>query len=353
MGSEMCIRDSSLPQGKYNITVALFEDNTFYRKFIRNPADIVILQGKNIVKFLNLIFGLRKVIKEKKPDTILSIMYPSNVISIISRRLSNRDCRLICCEHNYPTMYLKETHFGFIKKILMKTVYRNADIFVAISETIGNCLVKDFKVKKENLRIINNPVPVEDIELFAKEEVKHPFFDDEKNRVIISAGRFIKKKGFGKLINAFKKVVAASQNARLILLGEGELMEEIKHLVKQLNLEDFVFFAGFQANPYKWFSRAHVFVLASDYEGFPMVVLESLACGIPVITFKTPSGATDIIKNNKEGFIVPMDDIDCLSKKILELICNEYLLKQFSVSAKKRSLDFDVKKIMPQYDSIL
>ena len=102
-------------------------------------------------------------------------------------------------------------------------------------------------------------------------------------------------------------------------MERGPEREALRKLVSDLGIEDKVSLAGFQGNPYQFLSRADVFVLSSGYEGLPMVILEAMACGVPVISTDCRSGPREILQNGRCGLLVPVGDEGALSKGIVTI----------------------------------
>lgn len=99
---------------------------------------------------------------------------------------------------------------------------------------------------------------------------------------------------------------------------------------------------GYRFNSYAWISKADIFVLPSDYEGLPNVLIEAMACGTPIITTNCPAGPGEIITNGKNGILVLLADDRKLADAMLDLLGDEEKRKRFSATAKKRIQDFEV-----------
>ena len=123
------------------------------------------------------------------------------------------------------------------------------------------------------------------------------------------------------------------------------LNDNLENYTKELDISHNVVFLGFQSNPFKYLSRATVFVLSSLWEGFGNVIIEAMACGIPVISTRCPSGPDEIITNEVNGLLVPVGDMNALAKAILRLLEDESLRKRIAEAGRKRAEDFRVKLI--------
>jgi len=93
-------------------------------------------------------------------------------------------------------------------------------------------------------------------------------------------------------------------NIKLVILGDGDLKKDLINLSKKLNLEDHIIFEGFVSNPFKYYKNALFLVMASKFEGFPMVIIEALCCRLPIVSWDFNSGPREIIKNRENGILV-------------------------------------------------
>jgi N-acetylgalactosamine-N,N'-diacetylbacillosaminyl-diphospho-undecaprenol 4-alpha-N-acetylgalactosaminyltransferase len=150
----------------------------------------------------------------------------------------------------------------------------------------------------------------------------------------------------------------------LVILGEGELKEELEKLIENLNLEKKVFLLGFQKNPFKFLKNSSIFVLSSVQEGLPMVLIEAMACSLPVIATDCPGGNREILdpdynlkvekmKLGKYGILIPPKNPEEISKATSLLLKNENLRKEYAKKSLERAKDFSVEKIVPKWLEIL
>jgi len=211
-------------------------------------------------------------------------------------------------------------------------------------------LEKKFNIIKKKIEIIYNPIDSEKIMKLKEEEVEDLRIKGCKS-FIIAVGRLTKQKGYPYLLRAYSRICKEIYE-KLIILGTGEDEEKLKSLVNELGIRDSVFFLGFQKNPYKFMKRASLFVSSSLWEGFPNVILEAKALGVPVISTDCHSGPSEIITNGKNGILVPPADEKALSEAMLNLLKNKNLRRRFSIKGKKRAEYFSIEKILPQYEEL-
>lgn len=166
---------------------------------------------------------------------------------------------------------------------------------------------------------------------------------DEKK--VISVGRLSPQKNYASLIRSFKLVANKHSDWNLEIYGDGPQELELKNLIDQLNLEENVFLKGFSSNVKKEMTNASIFALSSVYEGLPLVIVEAMACGLPVISYTCPCGPKDIITEGKDGFLVKMNDEVTLANQINLLIENKILRKQMSEAAIIKAKQYNIEEI--------
>jgi len=149
----------------------------------------------------------------------------------------------------------------------------------------------------------------------ADEPVEHPWLQPGQPPVLLGVGRLTRQKNFPNLIRAFARV-RTQQPSRLMILGEGEDRSALETLIAELGLQGEVSLPGFVQNPYAYMKRAAMFVLSSDWEGLPTVLIEALALGTPVVSTNCPSGPMEILRGGVLGRLVPMQDAEALAQAI-------------------------------------
>lgn len=167
-----------------------------------------------------------------------------------------------------------------------------------------------------------------------------------ENKKVIAAGRLTHQKNFASLIRSWNSVVKNHPDWSLEIYGNGAEYNNLLTLISNLKLEKHVFLKGHSYNILEEMANASIFTLTSAFEGFGLVIVEAMSCGLPVISYNCPCGPKDIISDGTDGFLVPLNDEQCLAEKINLLIENEALRKQMSEAALIKSQKFTAKEVI-------
>ena len=347
---------------KFNIFILTFDDY----------HDIYPFKGKyyslreNLGLFVKVINSLRmnqlirpirifKKIQSISPDIIISITDFTNVFTIITKLLFRIKIPLIISIRNNPILKYKRTNRIF--NILIRLLYplRVVDKVVAVSKRIQVILEKNYRLKKSKLITIYNGVKIEKIRENQIDIIKNyrEVFYNSSLIKFVNIGRLIDAKGHKYLIEAFYKTKEEIPNSILIIIGEGPLRYKLKKLIKKKSLENDIILLGFQKNPYKFLAQSDIFVLSSLYEGFPNVLLEALANGLPVISTNCESGPYEILDGNKYGFLTDVMDSEDLAKKMISLAKNKELMAKYSKLSLERIKIFNQEKILKEWIDLI
>lgn len=169
------------------------------------------------------------------------------------------------------------------------------------------------------------------------------------NNVVIAVGRLTEQKGFDRLIQAWSIVSQKHRDWTLKIYGTGELEESLKDQTERLNLSDSIYFEGQTKNVTEKILGSSIFALSSRYEGFPLVLLESITCGVPVVSFDCKTGPNEIIINNDCGILVEDSNIDKFAEALGVLMNDFELRRAKGKAAKETSEKFSKPFIMNQW----
>ncbi len=246
---------------------------------------------KRVPGFINRIRKVKKFKQQQKPAAVISFMENANFLNI----LSGSDAKTIISVRNYKSKQ-SGGMVGKIYSLLIKKLYNKSDCLVAPSKGVKEDLHLNFAINNSLVEVIYNPYDLGFISQEARAELSENYQDFyKKSPILVTSGSLEQQKGQWHLIRAFKKIKEELPGSGLIILGEGGLRSYLEGLIKGLGLDGSVLMPGFQANPFKFISRADIFILPSLYEGFPNVLVEAMACGLPVIAADCRSGPREIL----------------------------------------------------------
>ena len=341
----------------YEVYLALF-DNTQVVPFYGEIIDIKAPTTKNpFLLFLNIIKRVRrinKIVKEKEIDVIISHAEITNLFTLVSKKIYKFKPPIIATYHtNFKESAKKMGIFDLIARRYNVKFQYVADKILCVSKGMENQLA-DNGFDRVKLTTICNPVSIDSIDSMSKQRInsEHEFIFDKNFKIIISAGRLVGSKNFQLLLESYMEI-NKNIKCRLIILGEGPERSELEKLIIDNNQQENIYLLGWQENPYKYINQSNLFVLSSNYEGFPMIVLEALACNIPVISTDCPFGPNEMIQSNINGILVPVNNKSELSKAISTVLSDKSYAKKLSSKGKQRALDFSVDKIASQYEKLI
>ncbi len=248
---------------------------------------------------------------------------------------------LIVVVHSFMThLYFPKNHF------LASTIFKSSYKIVAVSEAIGQKVTQLYPYK--NVQTIYNPIDFLAIENGLKATISLDF------QYILGVGRMKDNiKQFDKLIQCYAQSNLPSQNVKLVLIGDGPFKPKLELLAKQLILTDYVVFMGTVANPFPYYAKALFTVLTSKNEGFPTVLLESLACRTPVVAFDCQSGPSEIIKNRENGLLVENQNQQKMIQALNEMFENNALYLHCKENAAASVAKFSLDNIGQQWMKLL
>lgn len=177
---------------------------------------------------------------------------------------------------------------------------------------------------------------------------------DDGLPVILAAGKLEHRKGFDVLIQAHAKLLGSGIRSRLIILGEGPLRQELESLMKRLGVEHTVCMPGYVSNILAYMRRATIYVLSSyGGESFPMVLIEAMACGLPVVAVDSSPGNREVLDNGRCGLMAPPADLEGLAQAIQNLLTNSALRDHYREQGLLRVRDLRPESINSQWNKVL
>ena len=280
--------------------------------------------------FLFSFIPLYKVIKKKNPDYFICHLITS--LPMLLAKLFNFRSKFILRISGLPK-------FNFFRKFYWKTC---GNVFFRITSptnaTINHLqLIKIFDEKK--IFLLQDPIiDIQKIEKLKKQKID-PYF--EKNQFIVAIGRLTKQKNFKFLISCFLKLTNSQPNLKLVILGDGEEMQNLKRLINTKNLENNIFLLGHLQNVFNYLSRAKLFILSSLWEDPGWVLLEAAASNTLILSSDCKNGPSEIIDNNNAGQLYKVDNEQDFINKFNQIMSLDKMqIGSKKLFAKKKSYLF-------------
>lgn len=339
-----------LNREKFRLHLVLFEHKGEYLNEL--PQDVIVydLKKRNRFDFLKLIFLLAyKIYPAIRPDLVVSFLEYANIVALSARMLSRVKPAMIVSERSYLSISLKQKRTKGLRIFLARKLYSKADRVLTVSHQAAKDLAQSYCLDIDKIKTIYNGVDLDFIDQLADKE--HTRTSERSALTIMACGRLTAPKNYPLLLKAFAQIQKETE-AVLLILGQGEQEAYLRQFSQQLNIDDKVTFLGFQENPYAYMARSDLFVLSSSWEGFPNVVLEAMACKVPVIATRCPSGPDEIITDGVNGLLVEVNDVDALAQTMLKVLKDQSLRTRLVKAGRKRVEDFRVEKMIAEYQEV-
>jgi glycosyltransferase involved in cell wall biosynthesis len=309
------------------------------------PAQVTIidLKGKRVLFSL---FPLVRYLRTRHPDLLYGIQTHTSLIAVMAGRLARIKMPVFISLHTVlSTSLAGEPSFrNRLIKIISSLFFRYADAAICISKGVAEDFIKTTGMPPQKTHVVYNPIVYPGLEQEARQSISHPWFATGNKPVILAVGRLVVAKDYPTLLNAFS-LLNRKRQANLLILGEGRERLRLEALVRQLGLTENVQMPGFVKNPYAYMARARLLVLSSRWEGFGNVLVETLACGTPVVSTDCKGGPGEILEGGRFGRLVPVGDAQALAAAMLETLQtppDRAMLRQ-------RAQDFTLEKSVKEY----
>lgn len=305
------------------------------------------LIGLSMPSMLRHLAALSGELRRLRPQAVLARGTQSNLAALWARQLSGIDTRVVACECTTLSVASRRSARRFRRAYpaLVARHYPAAEAIVAVSRAVAADLATTTGLSQTAITTIPNGVGVDIAATGAVPD--HPWLHDEVP-LVLAVGRLHWQKDFATLLGAFA-ALRRRRPARLVLLGEGPQRAELERLAGTLGITAAVHFAGFVDNPFAWMTRASVLALTSLSEGFGNVLVEALACGLPVVSTDCPGGPREILADGRFGALVPVGDTAGLADALDRTIAD----RPDAALLQARAADFSLAQASGRYLDVL
>ena len=320
------------------------------RKLVSNKVSIEDMRlpenGKIRKNLLNIVC-LCQVMRSGQYDVLLAVTAEMSQIASLAAFFTKKKIPLISVVHS--TLSQEVHSFQKIRECFFPFFNRQYDRVIAVSEMVRKDYCKVCRAKQGQTVTVYNPVVDLKVSERAQEKINHPWLLPGHPYVtLVQAGRLCEAKNHSLMLQTLE-ILNRSGDFRLILLGDGELKEELKAEVRLRNLTEKVDFTGYVDNPLPYIRLADITVLSSRFEGLPTVVIEALVLGKKIVCTDCPSGIREILNDDGLGILVRNNDPLALAKGIQRAL----VWKPDVPALIRRGSDFSVRRSMEGYLSVI
>ena len=331
-GSErvMALLANSFCEKGYDVEIVCINKHLVFYPLL---GDVKVYFAEDEVgnSYLRKTIWLRKHIKNEKPDVVIAFMLEVFCMTLFA--LIGVDVPVISSERIDPHFFGKVK--GFMRWVLLR---RTTHLVVQTQQ------IKSFYSKSLQQRTTIIPNPVTDKVFDIKPVPK-------KNR-LIAVGRLAYQKNYPMMFKTFKQVLKEHPSYELVVFGDGPQKSEIEQFVLQEGLENKVLLKGKTDKILEELNCSKLFVMTSDYEGMSNAMLEALCIGLPVVTTDV-SGASDIIKDGENGYIIRRGHVDEFAEALCGLLSNESLMERMGARNRQKAKLFQREQIVNQWEKLV
>lgn len=291
--------------------------------------------GRTLYRTPNIINRIRSLLKKEGIDTLI-VVETMSVLFTLPATLG-LSIKHICWEHfNFNNDLGKSG-----RRIARQLAARYCDSVVTLTERDKSYWLRGTQHKSQ-ITAIANPCP------FSVQE----YIKEENTKIVLAVGRLTHIKGFDMLLDAWIQVNRSMPDWKLKIVGEGEDRVKLTNFIKENKLNDSVELVGNTYDVSQYYKQAEIFCLSSRFEGFPMVLLETLAFGLPVVSFDCDTGPAEVLENTG-SVLVSQNDVNQLAESLIELMNNDEQRQTISARSKEKAEVYQHENIINQWINLI
>lgn len=333
---------NNMDLNKYSITVQTLFDNESQKDKLK--------KGINYKTFLHKQFKGNSKIISYVPKVVLYKTIVKDKYDVLISYLEGPTTKIICGCPYKNSKKISWIHTQIENSIIFSSgftnyneafrAYSSMDCICCVAKKVEKSFLSITNGKINNTKVVYNTINCKEIVNQSKEKIDSKLFLKEEFNCV-SVGRLVRQKGYKRLIKVFSDVITESRiKAHLYIIGTGKESKELKDLAKVLGIESNVSFLGFQNNPYKFVSKADLFICSSYEEGISTSVTESLIVGTPVISTDC-SGAKELLGEKSEYGLIVDNSESGLYEGIMQLINDKNMFNDLRKKAIERGKTFE------------
>ena len=349
-----------LDKEKYDIHLVLM--NTDIEYAIPQNQIIHFIEKSN--RFENDIWKLLKLpflasrfaqyCKKEKIELVFAVMNRPNMIATMAKWFGMKSQVLISEQFYTPYLYNNSSLGARFKTWLLKKLYKKADCILPNSRGTKEALENDFNIHTD-YEVIKNPTDIDMIQKLRYEDSVDVLLD---KFTFVNVAAFRAEKNHDLLINAVDML--RHRDFQVLFIGKGFLLNQLKEKVKRKGLENKIIFVPYADNPFKYLSRCNCFLLSSLGEGFPNILIESMVCGLPIISVDCKTGPRELLAPSSSldtviaedsfeiaqyGILCAVNSVNSLKSAMNWVLDNPENLKDYKEKIVEKANEFDIEKI--------
>lgn len=321
-------------QGCDVVAVSLYTEHTPITDRLENAGIKVVYLGKKKGFDFSTFVKLYQLMKKERPEVVHTHIYAARYALPVATFCGIP--KKIHTVHNIAQQ--EQAKAG---KIVNKFMFKHCGVVpVALSEEVKKTVEEVYELPAEKIPVIFNGVDLSNC------KVKEDYTKKDEFK-IVHIGRFMDVKNHVMILKTFALFAKQHTDAKLQLIGDGELRKDMVQLAQELGVENSVEFAGLQSNVYPWLHDADIFILPSKFEGMPMTLIEAMGTGLPIIA-SAVGGVPDMLTDRNDALLIT-PEVESLYREMEYLYTDEKERMHLGINARKRSKNFSDVEMARKY----
>lgn len=324
-----------------DVNILLLNGKQSKEKYDLSKVKITSIVLSEVVKGKNKVFNIHNYVKAIKnefnkinPEVIVSFLTENNILCCMANK---NKISLIISERSDPFVEKHKKHWSLLRLLEYP---KASKIVVQCSNFINFC---NSRFVKSSI-VIANPI--------MKPAINHEV-REKRDIVLASVGRLRIEKNFSWMLDRMAEIHKLNDKIKLKIYGEGPLEEELRKKISTLNLDNCVELCGYTDSPHQVLTQSDIYLMTSDYEGFPNALSEAMAVGLPSVSRMCHEGIKDLVQNGTNGYLVEPKDTRSFVERVIMLSQDSEKRKQISKEAKKVSDTYSVSNIVTVWDRLI
>lgn len=252
---------------------------------------------------------LVRYVRRERPDALHAFMWPVTIVALLARKLARVPTRVVVSDHTTLSHHASSPRERRAMGITQGLFYPWADARIQVSDGAADDMARLSGISRHSIEVIPNPLSVPG-EITTNDAVE-ALWGARRGPRILSIGSLKESKDHAALIRAFAFLDRPA--AKMMIVGEGVMRPALEKLAADLQVADRVSLPGFALDPWRYYASADLFVLSSRLEGQPLVLVEAMLAGLPVVSTDCPHGPREVLGDGEFGRLVPVGDASALA----------------------------------------